>query len=169
MTVRRAVKATMVALVATATLAATPAAAGAARTYKVKAEGSGIVSFQVSPLEFISISRMKNTAVGKGWLYSRTTEVEVTAAGTRSVGRSTFLSDDGDQIFGTYTGFGPPPVGGVGTSEVQFTYTGGTGRFTGATGMTTGTITSTAFQLPTPESPFGLAYSEARSHGYITY
>jgi hypothetical protein len=159
----------MVALVTSATLAATATTAGAARTYKVKAVGSGLLSIEVSPLEFITVSRMKNTAVGKGWLYSRTTEVEVTAAGTRSVGRSTLLTDDGEQIFGTYTAFGPPPVGGVGTSEVRFTYTGGTGRFAGATGMTTGTVTSRAFQLPTAESPFGLAYSEAVSHGHITY
>ncbi len=58
----------------------------------------------------------------------------------------TFTAANGDTVFGTYAGrFIPTTVEGVSTVDGTFTFTGGTGRFAGASGggLATGSGTAT--------------------------
>ncbi len=55
------------------------------------------------------------------------------ATGTFSNGQYTFTAANGDTIFGTYSGQ-LVPAGNAFVIDGQFTITGGTGRFVGATG-----------------------------------
>ena len=61
-------------------------------------------------------------------------------------GTATLVAANGDQLFGTYTGTGVNNAGGS-TGSNLVTITGGTGRFTGATGTVTETYTADTTSL----------------------
>lgn len=171
MTGRRAVRAAVVALAATATLAAGPAPAGADATklHKTKTEASGTIRVNLNTGELTSVARTKMTHIGKGWLTTRSHESIPIGDDQRYTGSATVVTDDGDLLFGTFTSLVSPRVNGVYPAHFEHTITGGTGKFTGATGVIIAANTGSPFEFPTAESPFLVLTLESAGSGWIRY
>lgn len=149
-------------------LALAPAQA-VAGTRAVKGKGTGIASVNVRTLEISVVAKAKLTHVGKGWLVFRSQQTVVGPDGTRASGRFTFVAAGGDTMTGTFTLAGAPPTSTVHTSETAFTFTGGTGRFTGVTGLLRATNTLFPFEAPSETSPYLVETAESVVSGHLTF
>jgi hypothetical protein len=58
-------------------------------------------------------------------------------------GSAVIVAANGDELFGTFTGSGTNTPGGGSEGTVDVTYSGGTGRFTNASGTASGPFTQT--------------------------
>ena len=139
------------------------------QTYFVHGKSRGVVTINVETLAIGGESKGHLSRFGRTTVALDFRETVVTPEGTRSKGEFTISAADGDAVSGTFTLAGAPPTGEDHTSDFEITITGGTGRFTGATGLLHAHNTLHPFQTPTPESPFIVETIETVTSGYITY
>jgi hypothetical protein len=112
-----------------------------------KGNGSGTTTFNVatSPFPGSTEGTARLSHLGKT-SYSSTFAVTLTGPDTFTItGTQTLVAANGDRLFLSFTGTGTfTPFGTGQTSEalVTYTVTGGTGRFDGASGILTGTVST---------------------------
>jgi hypothetical protein len=161
---------TLLALAVVAPAAAVAKRGGAERPWKGRA--SGTVTFNVAAAPFPA------TATGTGRLshlgkseYTQQFTITLTGPTTFTVaGTQTVTAANGDMLFMTFTGAGelagPFDVGQSSETTADLTVTGGTGRFSDATGTQTSTV------LTTVDSIVGTtvtATQSSRASGRISY
>jgi hypothetical protein len=168
MSIRKMITPIILALAALVALGPTSAAAEDHRTtYPLQGKVRGIVSVNVQSLEIIGISRGKMSHVGKTLTHMRGT---VAPPGVPYTGPFTILArNNSDRITGTYSLIGGAPNPNFHPARMTLTITGGTGRYSGATGSISGEMQLTPFEFPTAVSPYVLETIEAATRGYITY
>ena len=76
---------------------------------------------------------MRLSHIGRGTAHFEA-QGELTPAGTRATGAFSMVAANGDEVTGTFRLAGPAPSPNVHVAELDLTITGGTGRFSGATG-----------------------------------
>lgn len=104
------------------------------------------------------------THLGQSW-YESQTVIDYSGTTVELRGNVTFTAANGDELHTSFVGHPYPNGDGTETIIRQFTVTGGTGRFEGASGSFTGTTIS-----PTPASPGDLpSTSLITLKGTITY
>ena len=162
-------KATMLAGLALALVALSPASALAkagGTDRPVKGTVSGTVSVNVQTLAMTADASGVATHLGK---YSTSLEgtVAITAEGTAGSGTQTIVAANGDQATATYTLSTPGlPTTAAHTTTLVTTVTGGTGRFSDASG----TLTSTTAVSPISFDGVTLVNgSEGTVRGRISY
>ena len=103
------------------------------------------VTPEVGSFEFDA--RGKATHMGTSFLFTPLSEVQLATGDQTAAG--TITAADGDQLFWALVGTAIPNVAGDFQLDGEYTITGGTGRFFGATGG--GTYTGTAGPAGAPE------------------
>ena len=71
----------------------------------------------------------------------------------------TVTAANGDQLFGDISGSGTTDAAGNSTGTSTTTFTGGTGRFTGASGSASGPFTQTPISMSATTSTFATTFS----------
>ncbi len=161
-------KATMLAGLALALVALSPASATAAAggtDRPMKGTASGTVSVNVQTLAISADLAGVSTHLGK---YTAHVEANgtLTPQGTIATGPITLVASNGDQLTGIFTLNGPAPTPNVHTAEVVVTFTGGTGRFADASGTVRSTPELTPFAF---DGVTLLERSEGPVRGRISY
>ena len=114
-----------------------PAAAGETDR-RFKGSGEGVVTEYVSPVNWIIDYTGNATHLGK---FTRREDVTFDFGAFTFTGTIVFVAADGDELWTDFSGHftGPNSV------EATYTFTGGTGRFTDATGTATAVATTPDF------------------------
>jgi hypothetical protein len=128
-----------------------------------------VISINTRTGEISGSSNARLSHVGKVLIYGRTTSTAMTPEGTRASGPFTIIARSGDRMTGTFALVGPLPSGGVHTSEMTMTITGGTGRYEGASGTLQASSTLRPFETAGPDSPYIVETVEAVNRGTVRY
>jgi hypothetical protein len=149
-----------------AALAPTSALAKAGGTDRpLNGTGDGITTLNVQTGEFSSSATELISHLG-AVTSTNTGTIVVTGPGTFTVRASfTIVAPNGDQLFLTGTGTGTFTLEASDTSFVT-TITGGTGRFEGASGMTTASVHGTTISS---DGVTLITHTLSRSRGTISY
>ncbi|MEO6596525.1 MAG: hypothetical protein ABIP94_17375 [Planctomycetota bacterium] len=109
----------------------------------VPIQGTLTTTFVLAPTPVPGVFTLTFSSVGHVSYLGRTTgssvhTVDQTVSPALQYGTNTYIAANGDSLFSTYSGTASPPdVNGVIQFSGTQTFTGGTGRFNGATGSTT--------------------------------
>jgi hypothetical protein len=154
------------------TLALAPATAVAyepGKTYHIAGKGEGEVTVNLVTRELDGHVTWTLSHLGKVTSQIFPIETVRTPDATRGRGTVVLTHVSGDTLTGTYTSLGPPPTAEVHVSVFESTITGGTGRFSGATGTLRSPLTITRTRFPTPESPIVGEHLEGFSEGWVRF
>ena len=135
----------LVALVVVAPGAAVAKKGGTDRPLKGKT--SGTTTLDIATGAGTSQGTGTFSHLGKSTYTLNSTSVPTGPTTFAVTGTGTVVAANGDQVFATFTGTATvpslvPAVGDIGQTTLVFTITGGTGRFSDASGTATATVTS---------------------------
>lgn len=134
-----------VAVVALSAASALAKAGGTDRPLACTFSGNARISLE-PPLPWAGDGAGVCTHFGEYTVHAEGTS-ELGPSGLAGTGTTTFVAANGDQITGSVVLTTADPAPGIHTGTVVTTITGGTGRFTDATGVLTTTATSTSFTV----------------------
>ena len=130
----------------------------------IQGSGSGTTVLEIATLAFVTdgtgtVSHLGQTTVHIDGVLTPTSPNTFTLAGSL-----TLTAANGDQLFGDFSGSGTGFGGSTGTTVT--TITGGTGRFTGASGSVSGPFTQTPISMSATTATFATTFSLS---GTISY
>ncbi len=141
-------------------------AGGTDRPIKGNGSGTTVVVLGVPPLNFVTDGTGTVSHMGKSTVHI---DGVLTPSGPNSfdiAGLLTLTAANGDQLFGDFSGSGTNVVSGGSTGTTATTITGGTGRFTGASGSVSGPFTQTPISTSATTATFATTFSLS---GTISY
>jgi hypothetical protein len=132
----------------------------------IKGNGSGTTVVDLGTLAFVTdgtgtVSHLGQTTVHIDGVLTPTGPSTFTVAGPL-----TLTAANGDQLFGDFSGSGTNVASGGSTGTTATTITGGTGRFTGASGSASGPFTQTPISMSATTATFATTFSLS---GTISY
>jgi hypothetical protein len=132
----------------------------------VQGSGSGTTVLDLGTLAFVTDSTSVMSHVGRSTVdidgvFTPTGPSTFTVAGSL-----TLTAANGDQLFGDFSGSGTNVASGGSTGTTATTITGGTGRFTGASGSLSGPFTQTPISMSATTATFATTFSLS---GTISY
>jgi hypothetical protein len=132
----------------------------------VHGNGSGTTVVDLGTLAFALDSTSVVSHVGQSTLHIDGV-ITPTGPSTFTVaGPLTLTAANGDQLFGDFSGSGTNVASGGSTGTTATTITGGTGRFTGASGSVSGPFTQTPISMSATTATFATTFSLS---GTISY
>jgi hypothetical protein len=131
-----------------------------------RGNGSGTTVLDLGTLAFVTdgtgtVSHLGQTTVHIDGVLTPTGPSTFTVAGPL-----TLTAANGDQLFGDFSGSGTNVASGGSTGTTATTITGGTGRFTGASGSVSGPFTQTPISMSATTATFATTFSLS---GTISY
>lgn len=132
----------------------------------IQGNGSGTTVVDLGTLAFVTdgtgtVSHLGQTTVHIDGVLTPTGPSTFTVAGPL-----TLTAANGDQLFGDFSGSGTNVASGGSTGTTATTITGGTGRFTGASGSVSGPFTQTPISMSATTATFATTFSLS---GTISY
>lgn len=132
----------------------------------IQGNGSGTTVVDLGTLAFVTdgtgtVSHLGQTTVHIDGVLTPTGPSTFTVAGPL-----TLTAANGDQLFGDFIGSGENVASGGSTGSTATTITGGTGRFTGASGSVSGPFTQTPISMSATTATFATTFSLS---GTISY
>ena len=132
----------------------------------IHGNGSGTTVVDLGTLAFVTdgtgtVSHLGQTTVHIDGVLTPTGPSTFTLAGSL-----TLTAANGDQLFGDFSGSGTNVASGGSTGTTATTITGGTGRFTGASGSVSGPFTQTPISMSATTATFATTFSLS---GKISY
>jgi hypothetical protein len=132
----------------------------------IQGSGSGTTVVDLGTLAFVTdgtgtVSHLGQTTVHIDGVLTPTGPSTFTVAGPL-----TLTAANGDQLFGDFSGSGTNVASGGSTGTTATTITGGTGRFTGASGSVSGPFTQTPISTSATTATFATEFSLS---GTISY
>ena len=132
----------------------------------IQGNGSGTTVLDLGTLAFVTdgtgtVSHLGQTTVHLDGVLTPTGPSTFTIAGPL-----TLTAANGDQLFGDFSGSGTNVASGGSTGTTATTITGGTGRFTGASGSVSGPFTQTPISMSATTATFATTFSLS---GTISY
>ena len=128
--------------------------------------GSGTTVLEIPSLAFVTDGTATVSHLGQTTVHI---DGQVTPTGPSTftiAGPITLTAANGDQVFGDFSGSGTNVASGGSTGTTATTITGGTGRFTGASGSVSGPFTQTPISTSATTATFATGFSFS---GTISY
>ena len=133
----------------------------------LQGSGSGTTVLDLGTLTFTADATGVMSHLGKTTYHFDNGVVAPTGTNTFDITISvTITAANGDQMFGDVSGSGTTDTSGNSTGTSTTTITGGTGRFTGASGSASGPFTQTLISMSATTSTFATEFSLS---GRISY
>jgi hypothetical protein len=133
----------------------------------VQGSGSGTTVLDLPSLTFTADARGVMSHLGQTTYHFENGVLTPTGPSTFDITISvTITAANGDQLFGDISGSGTNVASGGSTGTTATTITGGTGRFTGASGSVSGPFTQTPISMSATTATFATTFSLS---GTISY